>query len=93
MKKGKALVVTTIHKGVFFGYGQPTNSKTIRITDARMCVYWSADVKSVLGLAATGPSPTCKIGPSVPSLILRDVTSVMEVSEQAAKNWELAPWR
>lgn len=35
-----ALLVTTAHKGVFFGYGQPTNEKTIRLTKARMAVYW-----------------------------------------------------
>lgn len=34
-----ALVVTTEHKGVFFGYGVPTTEKTIRIEQARMCVY------------------------------------------------------
>jgi len=61
-KKLVPLVVTTAHKGVFFGYGIPTDQPTIRIEQARMCVYWSADVKSVLGLAASGPSKTCKVG-------------------------------
>lgn len=89
----KALVVTTAHRGVFFGYGSPTADSTIRITQARMCVYWSVDVKSVLGLASNGPSANCKVGPAVPAMILREVTSVMEASEEAAKRWELAPWK
>lgn len=89
------VVVTTLHRGVFFGYinGQPTDVKTIRIERARMCVYWSADIKGVLGLAATGPNKNCKIGPAVPSLMLFDVTSVMEASEEAAKMWETVVWK
>lgn len=86
------LVVTTAHRGVFFGYGTPTTESIIRIEKARMCVYWSAGVRSVLGLAANGPDKSCKIGPAVPAITLRDVTSVMEVSVEAAAKWEGAPW-
>lgn len=87
------LVCTTALRGVFFGYGRPTEDKTIRLTQCRMCVYWSAGVKGVLGLAATGPQADCKITPAVPALTLQDVTSVMECSEEAAKAWEKGPWR
>lgn len=86
------LVVTTIHKGVFFGYAKPTTNKTIRLKNAQMCVYWSTDVKGVLGLASTGPSSSCKIGPAVPALTLHDVTSVMEVSKEAEAKWLNKPW-
>jgi len=92
MKTSIPLVITTIHKGVFFGYGKPTSNKTIRITDARMCVYWSADVKGVVGLAANGPTSSCKIGPAAPALTLQDVTSVMEVSKKAEEAWIAQPW-
>lgn len=59
------LVVTTAHRGVFFGFAKPTENKTIRLRDAQMCVYWSADVKGVLGLASKGPSrlPNRTAGP------------------------------
>jgi hypothetical protein len=91
-KKQQALLVTTEHKGVFFGYGSPTTANTIRLERARMCVYWSQDVRSVVGLAATGPTKTCRIAPAVPALTLSDVTAVMEVSAEAAKRFELGPW-
>ena len=67
-KSDKPVVVTTAHRGVFFGYidGKPTDAPTIRIERARMCVYWSADIKGVLGLAATGPSKDCRRGRSWP---------------------------
>ena len=86
------LVVTTIHKGVFFGYGVPTHEKTIRITKARMVVYWSPDVKGVVGLAASGPTAGCRIGPEAPAITLQDVTSVMEASTQAEVAWSNQPW-
>lgn len=86
------LVVTTSHRGVFFGYGLPTDGSEIRLEKARMCISWSSDIKGVLGLAAVGPSKTCKIGLSVPAITLRDVTSVMECSEEAAAKWEQGPW-
>jgi len=91
-KKEIPLVVTTAHKGVFFGFGRPTTNKTIRLTQVQMCVYWSSDVKGVLGLAAKGPTRGCKIGPPVPAMTLQDVTGVIEASEEAAKAWANQPW-
>ncbi len=87
-----AVVVTTAHRGVFFGYGMPTDADTIRLERARMCVYWSADMRGVLGLAAQGPSDTCRIGPAVPVLILRAVMAVLVCSDEAVARWEAGPW-
>jgi hypothetical protein len=86
------LVVTTAHRGVFFGYGKPIQNKTIRLENARMCVKWSENMKGVVGLAAYGPGRGCRIGPAAPAITLQDVTSVMEVSEQAEKAWLAQPW-
>lgn len=91
-KNNIPLVVTTAHRGVFFGYGSPSDKKTIRITKAQMCVSWSSDVRGVVGLAATGPTRDCKVGPAAPAMTLQDVTGVMEVSEQAEKAWLAQPW-
>ena len=90
--KSIPLLVTTAHRGVFFGYGQPGDAETITLTQARMCVYWSADMRGVMGLAAQGPSKSCKIGPAVPSLILRNVTAVVACTAEAATRWEEGPW-
>ena len=89
------VVVTTTHRGVFFGFvpeGADLTQKTVRLTQAQMCVYWSSDVRGVLGLAATGPRKGCKIGPAIPALTLQDVTSIMEAAPEAAKAWRLSPW-
>jgi len=88
----KGLVVTTEHKGVFFGYGEPTTDKIIRLEKARMCVYWSSDVRGVLGLATSGPSNSCRVGPAVPAITLQNVTSITEASDKAIEAWEKGPW-
>lgn len=90
--KTQPLIVTTAHRGVFFGYGEPTNEATITLTNARMCVYWTADLHGVCGLATRGPGSGCKIGPAVERITLRDVTAVIECSESAAKEWEKGIW-
>ena len=86
------LVVTTSHRGVFFGYATPTTNSTVRLEKARMCVYWSADMKGVVGLASNGPSASCKIGPAAPAITLHNVTSIMEVSPEAEVKWNQQPW-
>ena len=91
--KRTAVLVTTAHRGVFFGYANAAvKKKSITIEDARNCVYWSADVKGFLGLASNGPTPSCKIGPKVPKLKLLDVTAVVSVTPEAIERWEKSPW-
>jgi hypothetical protein len=91
--KQTAVLVTTIHKGVFFGYATGDVVKdSIKISNARNCIYWSNDVKGFLGLASTGPTKSCRIGPKVPSIKLMGVTSVVEVSPEAVEAWEKSPW-
>ena len=91
--KEQAVLVTTAHRGVFFGYASVgVKDKSITISNARNCLYWSIDVKGFLGLAANGPSSFCKIGPKVTKLTLTDVTSVSEVTPEATEKWEKSPW-
>ena len=82
------LLVTTAHKGVFFGYGSPSDKETIILKQARICVYWATDVKSFMGLASVGPIGQSRVSPSVPSITLRDVTSVTHCTAAAAAKWE-----
>ena len=89
--KERAVLVTTVHKGVFFGYATETGGSTIKLRAARLCVYWSADLRGFMGLAASGPNGNCKIGPAA-DIELRDITSVSEVTPEAAERWERAKW-
>ncbi len=87
----RAVLVTTAHKGVFFGYATETGGTTIKLRAARLCVYWSVDLRGFMGLASHGPNAQCKVGPSA-DIELRDITSVVEVSKEAIAKWEKAPW-
>lgn len=94
-KCDKPVIVTTKHRGVFFGYvsqKQDCGVEIIRIENVRMVVSWTADVRGILGLAAVGPSNSCRVGLRAPAVTLRDVTAVVEVSEEAAEKFEVAPW-
>ncbi len=88
----KPIVVCTKYKGVFFGYATDTHGATIMLKRARMCLYWARSLHGVLGLAATGPNDECRIGPAVESIELRGVTAVIDVSQEAVRKWEVAPW-
>lgn len=88
----RAVLVTTTHRGVFFGYATDIDGETIDLRAARNCLFWSADVKGFAGLAATGPSKSCRVGPAV-DIQLRDITSVSLVTDEAVKAWEAAPWK
>jgi hypothetical protein len=91
-KVERAVVVTTAHRGVFFGYATETGGEQIKLRASRLCVYWSADVRGFMGLAANGPSAKCKIGPAA-DITLRNITAVLEVSPEAVEKWEKAPWQ
>ena len=93
MNKKQPLVVTTLHKGVFFGYGEPPDAKTLRLEQCRICVYWSSDTKGVVGLAADGPSKGSRVSPAAPAMTIQDITSCMEASDAAVKAWEKGIWQ
>ena len=91
--KERPVLVTTAHRGVFFGYlnGSPSG-EIVKLKRARLCVYWTADLRGFMGLAAHGPTESCKIGPAA-DIELRAVTAVVEVTPEAVAKWEAAPWR
>jgi hypothetical protein len=90
--KSLPVIVTTAHRGVFFGYASAVDGETIALKKARLCVYWSTDVKGFMGLASTGPTSQCRIGPAA-DITLRNITAVLAVTPAAVKAWENAPWK
>lgn len=88
----KPVLVTTEHCGVFFGYADNVDGDVIELKDARLCVYWTAEVKGFMGLASHGPVKGCRIGNKAPSIKLRNITAVLEVSPKAVERWEADIW-
>lgn len=86
------VLVTTQHRGVFFGHADSAKlaDRTLTLERCRCCISWSANVGGFLGLAATGPNRDCKIGTEAPEVLLHDVTSVTKCSGEAAEAWTKA---
>lgn len=86
-----AVLVTTAHKGVFFGYAADYSGKSIELRAARNCVYWPTEQRGFLGLASEGPVKGSRVGPAA-DILLHDITSVAKCTDAAEKAWLSAPW-
>lgn len=86
-----AVVVTTAHRGVFFGYATEIDGAIIKLRAARNCLYWPSENKGFIGLATMGPLKGARVGPAA-NISLRDITGVVECSADAVVAWESAPW-
>lgn len=85
------VLVTTAHRGVFFGFADPdeTESKEeIRLHKCRNCLSWDSSIGGFLGLASVGPSDKCRIGSQATSVLLHDITSVAECTVEASAAWQ-----
>lgn len=83
----RPVLVTTEYRGVFYGMASDTSGDTITLYDARNCIYWPSSNGGFLGLASEGPADGARIGSVVNQIELRKVTSVSEMTEEAAKKW------
>lgn len=85
------VVVWTDKRGVIFGYTTDPHARPITLQNARMALYWSADVGGVFGLCDIGPTSGCNISATLPSADFEGVTGVARVSIEAEKAWLAAP--
>ena len=89
----KPVLVTTEHRGVFFGYVEEypnlDESTTISLKDARMAIYWGTD-KGVMQLASEGVQKDSRISSIADIPALAKVTAVFSVSERAEETWKAA---
>ncbi len=84
----RPVIVTTEHRGVFFGYATDTSGDRFQLKRARMAIYWGT-TRGLMELAETGPTRTSKISARA-DLDVRKVTAVFEVTPEAAAKWEAA---
>lgn len=83
------VLVTTSFRGVFFGWlpkDADRAARSLTLINCRNAIYW-AGTAGFLGLAATGPEKGSRIGATAPRVLLHEVTSLTEVSPEAAKVW------
>lgn len=90
----RPVLVTTAHRGVFFGYlvGEASKAKVV-LDQARNVTYWDASVRSFLGLASQGPSAKCRVsGAAGMASTLYDITGVFVCTPEAVAKFQAAPW-
>ncbi len=92
MAKLQAVIVTTEHRGVFFGYA-PANTNidggNLTLEKARMIVYWPAQTRGVLGLTNGAPKGS-RVSPAVQRIELRGVTAMWPC--ERPDSFEAGPW-
>lgn len=89
----KPVLVTTQHRGVFYGYllaEADETARTLVLYRCRNAIYWSGS-KGFLGLASDGPEKESRIGSVAPRVMLHDVTSVSDCTAKAAEAWDNWP--
>lgn len=96
MKDKVPVLITTDNtkRGVFMGFIKPEDAdkETLEAEEVRMAVFWSTEIKGVVGLAAKGPTKSCRISPAAKKAILKGVTATLEISDEALVAWRKEPW-
>lgn len=83
-KRERPVLVTTQHRGVFFGFTSDGDGERVTLKRCRNVLYWAQECKGFLGLTNTGPIGASRIGPEAPEVQLRNITSVSEMTAAAA---------
>jgi hypothetical protein len=95
MKSGDAVLVTDSHRGIYFGYfvRRLENGNAIKLKNARHCFSYQCieGHEGVYGLASGGPGDGSKVGPRV-TMIIRDISKLVELTPEAIDRWEKATW-
>jgi hypothetical protein len=85
-KTERPVIITTKHRGLFFGYAEDTTGDIIHLKRARCGIYW-ATTRGFMELAEVGPNSRSKISARA-DLEVREITAVIEVTPAAVKAWE-----
>lgn len=83
----KSVIITTSHRGVFWGYLESEKARTVVLTGARNAILWNTK-KGFVELADVGPNSGSRIGARAQRITLHDVTSVTECTDVATRAWE-----
>lgn len=84
----RPVIVTTVHRGVFFGYSSNTSGDVIDLKRARMAIYWGT-TRGLMELCEEGPNDNSRISARA-DVQLRGITAVFEVTPSAVEKWEAA---
>lgn len=91
----RPVMILDTHRGIYYGYlvWESEDQSRVKLERARHCFYFAAsgNDKGVYSLATVGPCNGSKIGPRV-TMTIRDVSKIVDVTEEAAASWNSAKW-
>lgn len=84
----KKVIVTTEHRGVFYGSLASYDGKdrVAQLDDALMVIQFGT-TRGLLQLAATGPTTSSNLSDTAPSMRLEKCVSIIDVSKEAEAAW------
>ena len=92
--KGQFFVVITEFKEIFAGWStSDPKADIIVLNNARQVIYFSADTKGMLGLAANGPGKDSRVSNECPQVIIRKPVNVLLGSSAAADRFSTFIWK
>lgn len=86
MSDMRAVLITTEYRGVFFGFLESKDDRTVVLTRARCAIRWNTR-HGFLELVKDGPNSESKIGSEAPRITLYGVTSIADVTDTAVQKW------
>ena len=86
MTEQKFVLVTTEYRGVFVGFLESQDSRTVVLTRAKCAIRWNTD-GGFLELAKKGPNDGSRIGSEAERITLYSVTSIADVTDEAREKW------
>jgi len=91
---GKNVVITTKSRRWLIMHGEleAVSGDTVHLKDARCCVYYSANTRSHVGLAAGGPANGSRVTTAVDLCIVDGVETIMPATEAASQRWNQGEW-
>ena len=90
----RAVLVTTSHRGVFFGFlgdDYKPGDGIVHLRAARNVIYWPTGNQGFLGLASMGPKADARVGPPA-DIELRDITCIAQCTAEAADKFMVFGW-
>ncbi len=86
MTEQRFVLVTTEYRGVFAGFIESQDSRTVVLTRVKCAIRWNTD-GGFLELAKKGPNDGSRIGSEAERITLYGVTSITDVTDKAREKW------
>lgn len=95
MEKLRAVLIWTNRNECWFGFTtDPLHAENMELEKPRICLRYGEDCKGIIGLAVSGPTPNCRVGPIAEKAFIRGIEWAVDVvNEDAIKAWDMGYWK